>query len=62
MDATGGTMADLISQFGTVATSIWEQVGSIADRIVDTPLLLFTTAFLFVGGCVGIFGRVLSRR
>lgn len=62
MEATGGTMADLISQFGTVATSIWEQVGAIADRIVETPLLLFTTAFLFVGGCVGIFGRVLARR
>lgn len=59
---TGATMADLISQFGTVATSIWEQVGNIADRIVETPLLLFTTAFLFVGGCVGIFGRVLARR
>lgn len=59
---TTGTMADLITQFTTVATSIWDQAGTIADTIVATPLLLFTTAFLFVGGCVGIFGRLLSRR
>ena len=60
MDATG-TMADLISQLGTVATAILGQVGTISQTIVDDPLLLFTTGFLFVGGCVGIFGRLLSR-
>ena len=62
MDATTNSMSELISQFTTVATTIWEQAGNIADTIVATPLLLFTTAFLFVGGCVGIFGRLLSRR
>lgn len=54
-------MADLISQFVTIATSIMSQVGTIAETIVSTPLLLFTTGFLFLGGCVGILGRLLSR-
>ena len=54
-------MADLIAQFGAVATSIFSQVSTVATTIVNTPLLLFTTGFLFVGGCIGIFGRLLSR-
>lgn len=54
-------MGELISQFGTIATSIMTQVGTIASTIVETPLLLFTTGFLFLGGCIGIFGRLLSR-
>lgn len=60
--AEAGTgMADLIAQFGTIATSIFSQVSTVASTIVSTPLLLFTTGFLFVGGCIGIFGRLLSR-
>lgn len=54
-------MSALITSFGTVATAIFTQVGKIASTIVDTPLLLFTTGFLFLGGCIGIFGRLLSR-
>lgn len=54
-------MSTLITSFGEVATAIFDQVGTIADTIVSTPLLLFTTGFLFLGGCVGIFGRLLSR-
>ena len=54
-------MSELIADFGTVATSIFSQVGAICSAIVNTPLLLFTTGFLFLGGCIGIFGRLLSR-
>lgn len=54
-------MAELIADFATISTAIFSQVGTIATTIVDTPLLLFTTGFLFLGGCVGIFGRLLSR-
>lgn len=61
MDTTA-TMDTLIADFGKVATAVWDQAGTIADTIVATPLLLFTTGFLFVGGCIGIFGRLLSRR
>lgn len=60
MEATA-TMAELIAQFGTVGTAIFDQVKTISTTIVGDPLLLFTTGFLFVGGCVGIFGRLLSR-
>ena len=40
-------MAELISQFGTIATAIFSQVGTVASTIVSTPLLLFTTGVLF---------------
>ena len=55
------TMTQLISTLGEVATGIFDQVGTVVDTIVSNPLLLFTTGFLFVGGAVGIFGRLLSR-
>lgn len=54
-------MTGLISQFAEIATAIMSQVSTVATTIVDTPLLLFTTGFLFLGGCIGIFGRLLSR-
>lgn len=55
------TMATLLTDLGTVATQALTMVGTIANKIVDTPLLLMTTGFLFIGGCIGIFGRLLSR-
>lgn len=61
MEGTVTTMEALITQFGSIATAIFTQVSEIATTIVETPLLLFTTGFLFLGGCVGIFGRLLSR-
>lgn len=61
MEGEVTAMAELIADFGTVGTAIFSQVSTIAQTIVDTPLLLFTTGFLFIGGCVGIFGRLLSR-
>ncbi len=54
-------MEALLTQLGTVGTSVLTYVGNIATTIVDTPLLLMTTGFLFIGGCIGIFGRLLSR-
>lgn len=54
-------MSTLITSFGEVATAIFTQVSTVATTIVNTPLLLFTTGFLFLGGCIGIFGRLLSR-
>ena len=54
-------MADLLSQLGTVATSVLTQVGAVASTIVGTPILLMTTGILFLGGAIGIFGRLLSK-
>lgn len=54
-------MSSLITTLGEVMSAIFTQVGTIASTIVSTPLLLFTVGFLFLGGCIGIFGRLLSR-
>lgn len=54
-------MADLLTQLGTVASSVLTQVGSVATTIVGTPILLMTTGILFLGGAIGIFGRLLSK-
>ena len=54
-------MADLLTQIGTVATQVFSTVGTVASTITSTPILLLTVGFLFVGGAVGIFGRLLSR-
>lgn len=61
MTPEANTMATLLSDLGSVATNALTMVGNIADTIVDTPLLLLTVGFLFIGGCIGIFGRMLSR-
>lgn len=54
-------MAALLADFGSICTSVFSQIGTVATTITGNPLLLFTTGFLFLGGCVGIFGRLLSR-
>lgn len=54
-------MGSLLSELGLVATEVIEYVGTVATTIVSQPLLLLTVGFLFIGGVVGIFGRLLSR-
>lgn len=54
-------MGSLLGSLGAVATGVWTQITKIASTIVAEPLLLFTVGFLFLGGCIGIFGRLLSR-
>ena len=54
-------MAALLTTLGTVATSVLEYVGTVCTTIVGQPLLLMTVGFLFIGGVIGIFGRLLSR-
>lgn len=54
-------MADLLSQLGTVATSVLNQVVAVCETIVTTPILLMTTGVLFLGAAIGILGRMLSK-
>lgn len=54
-------MGTLLTQLGLVASEVIEYVGTVATTIVSQPLLLLTVGFLFIGGVVGIFGRLLSR-
>lgn len=58
---TPTAMSGLLSDLAAVMTGIWTQITKIGTTIVNTPLLLFTVGFLFLGGCIGIFGRLLSR-
>ena len=55
------TMSTLLTDLGTVAAECFEFIGTICTTIVSQPLLLLTVGFLFIGGCVGVFGRLLSR-
>lgn len=54
-------MASLLGNLGTVGTEVLEYVANVCTTIVGQPLLLLTVGFLFIGGVVGIFGRLLSR-
>ena len=54
-------MASLITQLTLVVTAVLGFVGNVCSTIVNEPLLLMTTGFLFLGGTIGIFGRLLSR-
>ncbi len=54
-------MSGLLTDLTTVATSVLTYVGNVCATIVDQPLLLLTVGFLFIGGVIGIFGRLLSR-
>lgn len=55
-------MSALLTTLGLVVTQVFTWVGTICTTIVDTPLLLLTTGFLVLGGAIGIFGRLLSKR
>lgn len=56
-----GTMAALLQDFATVADSIFVQVTAAVGSITSNKFILFTTGFLFLGGCIGILRRLLSR-
>ena len=43
------------------ATKVLTFVASVCSTITSEPLLLLTVGFLFIGGVIGIFGRLLSR-
>ena len=54
-------MAALLTTLGEVVTAVMTYIGTICTTIVGQPLLLMTTGFLLIGGCIGIFGRLLSK-
>jgi len=55
-------MTTLLADLSTVVTAVFGWVATVSQTIVSTPLLLLTTGFLVLGGAIGIFGRLLSRR
>lgn len=54
-------MSALLTTLGEVATSVLSYIATVCTTIVGQPLLLLTVGFLFIGGVIGIFGRLLSR-
>lgn len=60
-ESTTTAMGSLLAQLGTVVTKVMGYIGDICSTIIDNPLLLLTTGFLLIGGCIGIFGRLLSK-
>ena len=59
---TAPTMTSLLGDLATVVSSVFGWVGNVATTITTTPLLLLTTGFLVLGGTIGIFSRLLSKR
>ena len=60
MDPT--PMQAMLTDINAVVSQITTTVGSVCTTIVGQPLLLMTTGFLFLGGAIGIVGRMLSKR
>ena len=60
-ESTVTAMGSLLKDLGLVVNAVFTYVGNIANTIVSNPLLLMTTGFLLIGGCVAIFGRLLSK-
>ena len=61
MGETSG-MSALLTELGLVVTQAFSWIGTVCETIVGQPLLLLTTGFLVLGACVGLFGRLLSKR
>lgn len=57
----GNTMSTLLTDLGTVATSVLDAVGDVVGTITGNPYLLLTTGVLFLGAAIGILGRLLSK-
>lgn len=55
------TMTKLLTDIMEVGDKVLEVAVNVANTVAGNPLLLMTVGFLFIGGCVGIFGRLLSR-
>lgn len=55
------TMTTLLADLALVVTQVFTWVGTVAETVTTTPILLLTTGFLVLGGAVGIFGRLLSK-
>ncbi len=54
-------MSGLLTSLGEVFTAVIGHIATVCTTIVGQPLLLLTVGFLFIGGIIGIFGRLLSR-
>lgn len=54
-------METFLDNFTAPISGIWSVVTDVSTTIASTPLLLLAFCFAFLGLCVSIFGRILSR-
>ena len=52
----------LLGDVSSFTGSCFSSITKVADTITGSPLLLLTVGILFIGGCIGISGRLFSRR
>lgn len=52
----------LLGDVSSFTGSCISSVTKVADTITGSPLLLLTVGILFLGGCIGVTGRLFSRR
>lgn len=53
--------SSLLSDLGFVGSAVLSNSASLGATIAGNPFLLFTCGFLFIGGCVSVFGRFIRR-
>lgn len=51
----------LLDFLSLVGGAIWAQITIVSSVISENALLFLTVGFLFVGGCIAIFGRLLRK-
>lgn len=53
--------ADGLTNVGTVAEFLWEQIGNVVTTIVSTPLLLIPVGIFVAGAAIGLAKRFIGR-
>lgn len=54
-------MSTFLTMIGEVIADILEYIPQISAAIIQSPILAVGLGFFFIGGVVGIFGRLISR-
>lgn len=52
--------ATAMDSIGTVATFLWEQIGSVVTTISSTPLLLIPVGIFVAGAAIGLAKRFIG--
>ena len=50
-----------LTNVGTVADFLWDQIGSVVTTIVSTPLLLIPVGIFVTGAAIGLAKRFIGR-
>lgn len=55
-------MSTLLTAIGSIVTSITGWISTVLGLYTaDHPILILYLGFFVIGGCVGLFGRLLNR-